>query len=144
MDHRPTILVLDDEVCIRLLLKEVLEGAGYTVVDTDDGHEALERILEQQDIDLVLTNLRMPVMQGEVLLQMLYELPPRLRPRRVVMTGYLGMENAFRHLGVLGVIQKPFTMRELLEFVEQALSSPAEAAAMPAEAGLSGVARLDR
>ena len=58
-----TILVVEDRVDLRLLLADVFTGEGYKVLIAGNGHEAL-RALESQTVDVILTDLRMPVMDG--------------------------------------------------------------------------------
>ncbi|MBI4977587.1 MAG: response regulator [Spirochaetes bacterium] len=58
-----TILVIDDEKNIRTLFEEEFKEAGFSVIATDDGHEAL-KILDRQKIDLITLDIKMPKMDG--------------------------------------------------------------------------------
>ena len=111
-----TILVVDDEKMILRLATEALEtlGEDFAVVTAPDGRVAIER-LDSGPVDLVLTDLKMPVMDG-------YELLSHIsRNHRnipvIVMTGFGSPEIAKRlkRKGVLHYIEKPFEMDELKE-----------------------------
>lgn len=58
-----TVLICDDEKEIRTALRITLSGAGYRTLEAEDGHKALE-LLAEQDADLVLLDIMMPVMDG--------------------------------------------------------------------------------
>src|SRR5436853_6452583 len=64
----PTILVVDDDLENRTAMVKVLEGAGYDTIETDNGQTALDQILEN-NIDILVTDLRLPVMDGVDLLK---------------------------------------------------------------------------
>jgi CheY-like chemotaxis protein len=60
----PTILVVDDEPGIRLLMRQILETEGYRVREADEGFQALSLLLQGQIVDVVVSDLRMPRMDG--------------------------------------------------------------------------------
>lgn len=62
-EGKVTIMVVDDEELVRKLLQRILEGAGYVVVTADSGREALDK-LSLTEFDLVLLDVRMPVLDG--------------------------------------------------------------------------------
>ena len=64
----PTILVVEDDAENRAAMVKVLEGAEYKVVLTDNGQQAID-ILNEEDIDILVTDLRLPVMDGVELLK---------------------------------------------------------------------------
>ena len=70
-----SILIVDDEPLIRELLSEVLEKDGYQVVSVSNGHQALRKI-RQNYFDMVITDVRMPEMDGITLLKKIKELSP--------------------------------------------------------------------
>ena len=86
MDPAPTrtILVVDDEVPIRLALTRVLGEGGYTVLGTDSGREALE-LFQQHPIDLVISDHYMPEMSGIDLLKLVRVRHPHVV--RILLTG---------------------------------------------------------
>jgi CheY-like chemotaxis protein len=64
----PTILVVEDDTESRAAMLKVLEGVGYTTMEADNGQQALDLILEN-NVDIVVTDLRLPVMDGVELLK---------------------------------------------------------------------------
>lgn len=83
------LLVVDDEVEIRELLSRHFRYLGYEVVVAQDGVDALEK-MEQSRIDVVISDIRMPRMDGVALLERLRREYPMVRI--VMMTGYVAQE----------------------------------------------------
>jgi two-component system response regulator FlrC len=100
------ILVVDDEEGVRSFLAESLEIDGHQVEEAANGHEALER-LRSRSFDLVLTDLRMPGMDGLELLQKVQAEQPEVE--FIVLTAHGNVENAVQamKLGAFDYIQKP-------------------------------------
>ncbi len=119
-----TILVVEDEAAILNLTRTMLERLGYTVLTAGTPTEALRMAREQQaNIDLLITDVVMPEMNGRDLARNLHECSPHIRC--LFMSGYTA--NVIAHQGVLddGVnfIQKPFSPRDLARKVSEALRS---------------------
>lgn len=118
-----TILVVDDEKMILRLASEALEEheEGYQVITASHGKEACE-LLEAQRVDLVLTDLKMPVMDGYELLS--YMSKHHRDIPIVVMTGFGSPEIAkrLRQKGVLYYIEKPFEINMLREKISRAFA----------------------
>ncbi|MBC8163462.1 MAG: PAS domain S-box protein [Roseiflexaceae bacterium] len=118
------ILLAEDEPSVREIVSRVLRARGYTVLETTNGDEAL-RLVEQhvdQPIDLLLTDLVMPVMGGVALAERLRELRPSLRV--LMMSGYSGNTNQPRKLGAAqAFIQKPFSIVALAQKVRAVLDA---------------------
>jgi len=118
-----TILLLEDEDMVRNLTRQILESAGYKVVEAARGEEAIKRFkAENGSIDLLLTDVVMPEMSGKEVADRICELRPSAKV--LFMSGYT--DEAIVHHGVLDsnvqFIQKPFTpaalaikIREVLE-----------------------------
>lgn len=68
MPMTKTILVVDDSASIRATITMTLKNAGFSVLEADDGHEAMTR-LEQQRVHLIISDLNMPGMDGMTLLR---------------------------------------------------------------------------
>jgi two-component system chemotaxis response regulator CheY len=117
------ILAVEDSQAIRQMLMDFLTTYGYEVVTASDGVEALER-LNEATVDMVLTDLIMPNMDGLVLAQMIRR-QPRFSTLPIVMLTTQDLENlrdAGREAGVNAWLVKPFKPDELLDVIMVALS----------------------
>jgi CheY-like chemotaxis protein len=117
-----TILLVEDAEALRLLVRELLEGAGYAVLDADAPDKALALVESTLDpIDLVLTDMVMPRMSGQELARRIVLLKPKTRV--VFMSGY--SEQAMANHATLEpgtlFLQKPFTMDALMRTIRRAL-----------------------
>ena len=117
-----TVLVVDDEPAMVNLAKITLEAGGYEVLTASNGRQALELCAAQKDcVDLLLTDMNMPQMNGAELACSLVELVPGLPV--VFMTGdhtaTPKLEMLVRHgpFSDCRIIRKPFTPGQLLEEV---------------------------
>lgn len=118
----PTILVVDDDRSIVKLCQRLLERASFQVLASTDPFEAL-KILEVHRVDLLLTDIRMPVMDGFELIERGKALQPDLAV--LVMTGFGTVDTAIQALyrGVDGLILKPFeNTAGLVEAVQRVLT----------------------
>ncbi len=117
-----TILVAEDEDALRSLAREMLEGAGYKILEAPDGHVAL-RIAKSHPgrIDLLLTDVVMEGMNGRELVEHMMVLRPQLRV--LYMSGYTDELIAQRGVLETGItlLQKPFTKTSLLTRVRELL-----------------------
>jgi two-component system cell cycle sensor histidine kinase/response regulator CckA len=116
------ILVVDDESAMRHITKLTLSAAGYQVLTAKNGELALELYTKRaQDIQLVLTDLVMPVMDGTAFVQSLHRLNSAVRI--VVVSGLLAGAETAQALGaaVKSFLPKPYTMETLLSTVRSAL-----------------------
>lgn len=119
------ILIVDDEEGLREGLRMLLEGEGYTVVSAEAGEEALQ-ILQQSHIDLVVTDMRMPGMNG-------IELLKNIRQRYgdlgvIILTGYGQIESYIEamNFGAIEYVSKPFKVDELKFIVNKVLHAQKE------------------
>ncbi|HWH96720.1 MAG TPA: response regulator [Baekduia sp.] len=87
----PNVLVVDDQFTVRELQRSILETAGYRVETAINGREALERIGRPPDVDMVLTDIQMPEMNGFELLKAIRRQPDRASLPVVIVTS-LGAE----------------------------------------------------
>ena len=112
------ILVVDDEERMRQLLVKLLQRAGYEVEQVPCGREALA-LTRVQVFDLVLTDIRMPEMDGMQLLRLLREERPETAV--VMMTAFGSVDSAVQAMkeGAYHYISKPFQMDEVLIVVER-------------------------
>ena len=119
MEH-PSILVVDDELLIRDLLYDFFQDQGWDIAVAESGEQAL-KILQEKKVDVLLTDLRMPAMDGMALTGQVRKSFPGLPV--VIMTGYPSIESAVSALRnkVADYITKPFNVNELYKRVESHL-----------------------
>lgn len=117
---RPRVLVVDDEASIRELLTRTLALTEYEVEAVADGRTGLDR-LRLGHYDLLIADLRMPVMDGLTLIREARRLHPTLKV--VIITGYSTESSAIEavNLGVVGYLVKPFRVPQVLSAVGRAL-----------------------
>jgi PAS domain S-box-containing protein len=118
-----TILVAEDEDAIRTMVKRILERAGYSVIITPDGKQAVEQYRQQKDnIDMVILDLIMPGWSGLETLKVLRKINPNLKV--LISSGYSSdsMNEEILKLGINGFIQKPYVIKELLEEVKRIIA----------------------
>lgn len=116
------LLIVDDEKNIREGLQKALTLDGYDVMLASDGREALDRI-EEGDIDLVITDLKMPRLSGEELMKDALENYPYLPI--IILTGHGTIENAVEAMrnGAYDFITKPLNIDKLSLIVKRALEN---------------------
>jgi two-component system, NtrC family, response regulator len=116
-----TILIVDDEKNYTLILAAVLEDAGFEALTANAGAEALET-LKSAEVDLVLTDMKMPGMDGIELLEHVKEIDPDLPV--IMMTAYGTVEKAVEAMqkGAHNYILKPFDNESLLVYVKKAVA----------------------
>jgi two-component system NtrC family response regulator len=116
-----TILVVDDEKNYLLVLSAILEEEGYEVLTAQGGHEALE-IQKSSDLDLILTDMKMPAMDGIELLENIKALDPDLPV--IMMTAHGTIDKAVEAMqkGAYSYILKPFDNERLTIYVKKAVA----------------------
>ncbi len=119
---RGTILVVEDEPMVRKLANEILSSQGYTIIPASGPEQALEQLVNYTGpLDLLLTDIIMPGLNGKELYQRLVEQRPLLRV--LYMSGY--SEDIIAHHGVLDpniqLLAKPFAVKALLKKVREVL-----------------------
>jgi DNA-binding NtrC family response regulator len=115
------ILIVDDEKDMLVLLGRILsEAKGYTVTGTEDSRK-VEKLLETATFDLVLSDLKMPHVDGLHVLEMVKTRSPRTAV--VIMTAYGTIDSAIEatRKGAFDYITKPFRKERILQVAEQAL-----------------------
>jgi len=114
------VLIVDDEVAIRLALVRYLQRRGHTVETAEDGSAALERIASTS-FDVILSDIRMPGMSGDRLLRELHQRGASDVVRRLVfMTGDPASEAVQQSVEhAIPVLSKPFTLREITQKIEE-------------------------
>lgn len=115
-----TVLIADDEQVLRESLAGLLEDEGYQVLQAGDGREALDIVLERP-VDLIISDVRMPRLDGEALLERLRQTVPETPV--LMMTAYGTVESAVcaMRMGARDYLLKPVQLDDLLVKVERAL-----------------------
>ena len=117
MSLAPRVLVVDDEPMLVNLLRYLLEHAGFEVATAGNGAEALARV-RAQPVELVLSDLMMPVMDGNALLSAIQREPDP--PPVVILPGYGDQADpALRRNGAREVLGKPISPAALIAAVQR-------------------------
>lgn len=119
----PKILVVEDDLRGRYLVCEVLRREGYEVAEASDGAEALEIVLTER-VNLVITDLVMPKLNGFELLEKLHSINPQMPV--IFITGHLSVVSGQTLLqDVAEIIRKPFEFDALRSTVQRVLARSA-------------------
>ena len=116
-----TILCIDDEESIRVLLKAALEEAGYRVLTAEHGKHGL-RLLEQEKVDLIVVDIFMPELDGMELIPLIRKTRPAIK--MIAISGKSGLMDSLdtaKKLGAHDALKKPFSLQELLNAVSAQL-----------------------
>ena len=120
-EKRPTLLIVDDEYNTRETLLEFL-GRKFDVVGAGNGSDAI-KLLQEEDFDLILTDLRMPEADGMSVLEAASG--KACRPKCIMMTAYGSITDAVQAMknGAFDFITKPIKLAKLEEVIASALKS---------------------
>jgi DNA-binding NtrC family response regulator len=115
-----TILLVDDKSSMRKVLRQTLESDQRNVLEAEDGEKALETI-KSKHVDLVITDIKMPRLDGMTLLKMIRELDTEIVV--IIMTAYGTIETAVEamKLGAYDYVTKPFSTEQVKLTVEKAI-----------------------
>jgi DNA-binding NtrC family response regulator len=121
---RPVILVVDDDAAMRDYLREELEHEGFRVEVAGSGRAGVERV-KQGGIDMVVSDVKMPDLDGLDLLREVREVSPA--PYVITITAFGSIDTAIRavKLGAFDYITKPFEIEQLVLVIDKALSEQA-------------------
>ena len=113
------ILVIDDDLAIRVLLQAVLNRMKFHVELAEDGAAGLERLQQDPPYDLILLDLMMPRMSGSEF-RMVQKVDPQLKHLPVVLLSADGaMEEKAKALETDGALRKPIDLDQLLRVIER-------------------------
>jgi CheY-like chemotaxis protein len=116
------VLVVDDDEVMRDLLKRVLERSGYAVVTARDGRDGVE-CFRDQEVDLAITDMVMPVMDGLEMIRAMVAEQPNIRI--IAVSGVDDWDNYLktaRSLGAKAVLRKPVSSADLVSTVRRVLT----------------------
>jgi two-component system chemotaxis response regulator CheY len=116
------ILTVDDSASIRQMVKLTLSGAGYEIVEAENGAEGLRKA-KASAMDLVVTDLNMPIMNGLGLIRELRKLPAYCGVPIIFLTTESSPEvkKEAKAAGATGWITKPFQQDQLVSVVKKVL-----------------------
>jgi two-component system chemotaxis response regulator CheY len=119
-----TILSVDDSASVRQMVKLTLTGAGYQVIQANDGSEGLAKAKTSQ-VDMVMTDLNMPVMNGLALIKELRQLPAYKGVPILFLTteSDAQLKAEAKAAGATGWITKPFQQDQLIAVIKKVLGA---------------------
>lgn len=120
MDEHARILIIDDDESIRKILSAILEDEGYAVETAENGREAIDKT-NVKVYNLALIDVRLPDIEGVVLLGKLKETVPRMR--KIIITGFPTVQNAIEAVNnkADAYMLKPFEIGKILETIKEQL-----------------------
>lgn len=118
MEYKKRILIVDDEENVRQLLEKVLKKEGYLIDTANNGDSALDKI-EKSNVDIVITDINMPEMDGIELLKQIVKLGQGIKV--ILITAFATLDTAVEALrfGACDYITKPFDLDEILLSVKK-------------------------
>jgi two-component system chemotaxis response regulator CheY len=119
------VLVVDDSTSMRQMVSFTLTEAGFTVIEGENGQQGLDQAKNSGGVDLVVTDLNMPVMDGIEMIRNLRQLPAFQFTPILMLTTETddGKKAKGKEAGATGWIVKPFEPTKLLKTIERVLPS---------------------
>jgi YesN/AraC family two-component response regulator len=121
------ILIIDDEPHILMMLKKMMEKAGYEAELASNGKEGME-LFQKSPSDLVITDIIMPEKEGLETIREMKRLHPKLKIIAMSGGGKISAENYLETASIFGanrIIQKPFAQHEMVSAVKELMASAA-------------------
>ena len=110
------ILIVDDSSMIRLVVSKAAKKAGYDVIEASNGKEGLEKLIKNNCISLILSDINMPVMDGMEMVSKIKETNNKFIPIVMLTTeDSLELKQRGRELGVKAWMVKPFNETTFLK-----------------------------
>jgi two-component system, response regulator PdtaR len=115
-----TILIVEDEVLIRMSSAATLEDAGFHILEAGSAAEAVEVLLANEDIDVLMTDVRLPgAMDGLDLVALVHRRHPEIRA--IVVSGNTSAEDAC-NAGAIGFLPKPYMAHSLVRAINELIT----------------------
>jgi DNA-binding NtrC family response regulator len=112
-----TVLIVEDEILIRMSSAATLEDAGFRILEAGSVAEAMEILLANDDIDVLMTDVRMPgTMDGLDLVALVHRRHPDIRA--IVVSGNTSAEDAC-NAGAIGFLPKPYMAHSLVRAIKE-------------------------
>ncbi len=122
-DKDQTILLIDDEPIIRDMSRDMLTTIGYNVILSDNGAEGIRIFKEQsKKIDLIILDILMPEMNGVTCFKKLKEINKNVKVIISSGANELEKKQKLKELGIVGYLEKPYSLKEIADTIENALS----------------------
>lgn len=117
------VLIVDDSVSMRQMVGFTLRKGGFDVIEAEHGQDALQKLQQNQNVDLILTDLNMPVMDGITLIQNVRKQPAMKNKPILMLTteGLATKKEQGKAAGATGWIVKPFDPDKLLQTIAKVL-----------------------
>lgn len=114
-----TVLLAEDDAMLRRVVGQILRHAGFEVIEADDGSAGLQVLESERSVDVLLTDVRMPRLNGYQLAEACLTMRPATRV--MLMTGYIdeAVPEAIREAAI-PVLRKPFDFGDLVRTVRDA------------------------
>ena len=118
-----TIMVVDDSSSVRQMMSFTLENAGYEVVEAEDGEEALKKLLDSKNINMIVTDLNMPNVTGlELIRSVRAKSEYKYIPIVVLTTEFHdSKKKKSKEAGATGWITKPFKPDQLIDVIKKVI-----------------------
>jgi len=118
-----TIMVVDDSSSVRQMMSFTLENAGYEVVEAEDGEEALKKLLDSKNINMIVTDLNMPNVTGlELIRSVRSNSEFKYIPIVVLTTEFHdAKKKESKKAGATGWITKPFKPDQLIGVIKKVI-----------------------
>ena len=114
-----TILIVDDDAAVREVLTDILSDEGYRIVCAGDGLKALN-VVDQADVDLVISDINMPELNGAELITVLRQCPKTTNIPVLALTALSDLRRSTDR-SFTAILHKPFKLEELVETVDTLL-----------------------
>jgi DNA-binding response OmpR family regulator len=114
------VLVIDDDLAVRGMLRKMLMSEGFTVLEAANGIEGMRQLNENRDIEIVVTDLIMPDKEGIETIKEIRQTAPEIRIIAISGGGKWSAEDYLRiaeRLGADATLCKPFLKKELLDTI---------------------------
>jgi two-component system chemotaxis response regulator CheY len=117
------VLIVDDSVSMRQMVSFTLRQGGFEVIEAGHGQEALEKLASTSSVDLIITDLNMPVMDGITFIQNVRKQPALMKKPILMLTteGLASKKEQGKAAGATGWIVKPFDPEKLLMTIAKVL-----------------------
>jgi two-component system, cell cycle response regulator DivK len=116
-ERRKTVLVVEDQKYNLLVLKKMLEQSGINVIPVENGMDAIKVCEQNKEIDLVLMDIKMPVMDGYNAMKEIKKLVPEMKVIAETAYALSGDRSRILDAGFDGYLPKPITKESLDEII---------------------------